>query len=87
MLSLGVFDEKDGQRDGTNRCVLREAAEGVVGVDEMCCFSQIDANKTSQVYDFFVKCGWVKSESAITTGASYSHGSASFAYDMPLAKV
>uniref|UniRef100_A0AAV1UDN3 Transcriptional adapter n=1 Tax=Peronospora matthiolae TaxID=2874970 RepID=A0AAV1UDN3_9STRA len=28
---------------------------------------QIDANKTSQVYDFFVKCGWVKTESAITT--------------------
>ncbi|CAH0522623.1 unnamed protein product [Peronospora belbahrii] len=28
---------------------------------------QIDVNKTGQVYDFFVKCGWVKSENAITT--------------------
>ncbi|KAE9045135.1 hypothetical protein PR003_g2629 [Phytophthora rubi] len=28
---------------------------------------QIDVNKTGQVYDFFVKCGWVKSENATPT--------------------
>ncbi|KAF4324358.1 hypothetical protein BBO99_00001879 [Phytophthora kernoviae] len=28
---------------------------------------QIDVNKTGHLYDFFVKCGWVKSESAATT--------------------
>ncbi|KAL4151200.1 hypothetical protein PRNP1_008149 [Phytophthora ramorum] len=28
---------------------------------------QIDVSKTGQVYDFFVKCGWVKSENATTT--------------------
>ncbi|KAG1694994.1 hypothetical protein DVH05_020924 [Phytophthora capsici] len=28
---------------------------------------QIDVNKTGQVYDFFVKCGWVKSENSTTT--------------------
>ncbi|EEY69130.1 transcriptional adapter 2-alpha, putative [Phytophthora infestans T30-4] len=31
---------------------------------------QIDVNKTGQVYDFFVKCGWVKSENATTTVSS-----------------
>ncbi|POM80833.1 Transcriptional adapter 2-alpha, partial [Phytophthora palmivora] len=31
---------------------------------------QIDVNKTGQVYDFFVKCGWVKSESATPTVAA-----------------
>ncbi|GMF48686.1 unnamed protein product [Phytophthora fragariaefolia] len=29
-----------------------------------------DVNKTGQVYDFFVKCGWVKSESATPTVAA-----------------
>jgi hypothetical protein len=29
-----------------------------------------DVNKTGQIYDFFVKCGWVKSENATTTGTS-----------------
>ncbi|CAI5725105.1 unnamed protein product [Peronospora effusa] len=28
---------------------------------------QIDVNKTGQIYDFFVRCGWVKSENATTT--------------------
>ncbi|OWY97730.1 Transcriptional adapter 2-alpha [Phytophthora megakarya] len=34
---------------------------------------QIDVNKTGHVYDFFVKCGWVKSESATMTVASSSN--------------
>lgn len=28
---------------------------------------QIDVSKTGHIYDFFVKCGWVKSENATTT--------------------
>ncbi|KAG6577935.1 Transcriptional adapter 2-alpha [Phytophthora cinnamomi] len=35
---------------------------------------QIDVNKTGQVYDFFVKCGWVKSENATPTGTSAFFG-------------
>ncbi|CEG44213.1 transcriptional adapter 2 [Plasmopara halstedii] len=31
---------------------------------------QIDVNKTGQIYDFFVKCGWVKSENATPTVSS-----------------
>lgn len=46
----------------------------------MLCALCVDVSKTGQIYDFFVKCGWVKTEGSVSKGTHDSHTHASLIY-------
>jgi transcriptional adapter 2-alpha len=75
VLPAGLLDQEDGQGGGQDRCVAvdwrcdRRAVASGSHCDGVC-LPDADVSKAGQIYEFVVKCGWVKTESGIPKGPS-----------------